>query len=480
MENLSDRSDASTLKIDRIELHGLFGLYTHVVQLHVSERVTIIHGPNGVGKTVLLRLIEGLFRGRYLLLWKTVYRSFSVRFTNGTCITVERLQQPRLVDTPSEPQPEDIVLRLSYADEHPHIWRNEPTELAAMAQRVNAEVPWISRVGPDTWEDDRTGMRYSSAELIAQFGDILPERFRDLVFREPEWLARLRQRVPVHLVETQRLLRTPDFDETRYSRRGARDVVLASTVKSYARALHRLIADNLALYGKQSQSLDQTFPQRMLDPTLGSLEVSELKTRMSKLDEKRRELKRIGLIEDDLPSPFNIDTLDSVNPTQLTVMTLYVQDTAAKLGTLEDLARRVILLLDNINKKFKHKSIGVNRSTGLVAYDRAGDNLDLDALSSGEQHEIVLMYDLLFRVKPNTLVLIDEPELSLHVTWQKAFLRDLLGIVAAANFDVILATHSPFVVGDRNDLAIALVPDLDHDFVTEPQDELFDSENKIK
>ncbi|MFM0158774.1 hypothetical protein, partial [Paraburkholderia sediminicola] len=100
---------------------------------------------------------------------------------------------------------------------------------------------------------------------------------------------------------------------------------------------------------------------------------------MSKLDEKRRELKRIGLIEDDLPSPFNIDALDSANPTQLTVMTLYVQDTAAKLGTLEDLARRVILLLDNINKKFKHKSIDVNRSTGLVAYDRAGDKLDLDA-----------------------------------------------------------------------------------------------------
>ncbi|NPT62301.1 AAA family ATPase [Paraburkholderia elongata] len=477
MENLTDHDDASTLKIARIELHGLFGLYTHMVQLHVSDRVTIIHGPNGVGKTVLLRLIEGLFRGRYLLLWKTVYRSFSVTFTNGTCITVERLQQPRLIETPGELQPEDIVLRLSYADERPHIWRNEPTELASLAQRVNAEVPWISRVGPDAWEDDRTGVRYSSSELIAQFGDILPERLRDLVFREPEWLARLRQKVTVHLVETQRLLRTPDFDEARYNRRG-REVVLASTVKSYARALHRLIADNLALYGKQSQSLDQTFPQRMLDPTLGSLEVGELKTRMSKLDEKRRELKRIGLIEDDLPSPFNIDALDSVNPTQLTVMTLYVQDTAAKLGTLEDLARRVILLLDNINKKFKHKSIDVNRNTGLVAYDRAGDNLDLDALSSGEQHEIVLMYDLLFRVKPNTLVLIDEPELSLHVTWQKAFLRDLLGIVAAANFDVILATHSPFVVGDRTDLAIALVPDLDHDFVTEPQDELFDSENK--
>ena len=68
----------------------------------------------------------------------------------------------------------------------------------------------------------------------------------------------------------------------------------------------------------------------------------------------------------------------------------------------------------------------------------------------------MLHYDLLFRVRPNTLVLIDEPELSLHVAWQKKFLPDLLKIVATAQFDVVLATHSPFIVGDRSDLMVGL------------------------
>jgi predicted ATPase len=54
------------------------------------------------------------------------------------------------------------------------------------------------------------------------------------------------------------------------------------------------------------------------------------------------------------------------------------------------------------------------------------------------------------------LVLIDEPELSLHVNWQKSFLPDLLKIVEATGYDVILATHSPFIVGDRSDLMVAL------------------------
>jgi len=113
-----------------------------------------------------------------------------------------------------------------------------------------------------------------------------------------------------------------------------------------------------------------------------------------------------------------------------------------------------------VNRKFLHKRIRIDREAGLVAERDDGTPLKLEALSSGEQHELVLHYDLLFRVKPNTLVLIDEPELSLHVAWQKRFLPDLLEIVATAQFDVLIATHSPYIIGDRSDLMIGLDADL--------------------
>ena len=92
----------------------------------------------------------------------------------------------------------------------------------------------------------------------------------------------------------------------------------------------------------------------------------------------------------------------------------------------------------------------------MVAEDKDGQRLPLDLLSSGEQHELVLHYNLLFRVRPNTAVLIDEPELSLHVGWQKKFLPDLTEIVQLSGFDAVVATHSPFVVGDRDDLMVPL------------------------
>jgi predicted ATPase len=57
--------------------------------------------------------------------------------------------------------------------------------------------------------------------------------------------------------------------------------------------------------------------------------------------------------------------------------------------------------------------------------------------------------------------MIDEPELSLHVVWQKAFLPDLLSMVRASEFDVLLATHSPFISGGSTHLMTELSTETD-------------------
>ena len=67
-----------------------------------------------------------------------------------------------------------------------------------------------------------------------------------------------------------------------------------------------------------------------------------------------------------------------------------------------------------------------------------------------------MLYELLFKAKPNSLVLIDEPELSLHLGWQVEFLKDLQNIAKLRNFDVLLATHSPEIISDRWDLTVEL------------------------
>ncbi|WP_084598415.1 AAA family ATPase [Paraburkholderia atlantica] len=73
-------------------------------------------------------------------------------------------------------------------------------------------------------------------------------------------------------------------------------------------------------------------------------------------------------------------------------------------------------------------------------------SIDLAEASSGQQQMLCSMFGLSSELRDNSLVLIDEPELSLHPTWQMAFLDRLNAILD--QFDgchVILATHSPLI-----------------------------------
>ena len=66
--------------------------------------------------------------------------------------------------------------------------------------------------------------------------------------------------------------------------------------------------------------------------------------------------------------------------------------------------------------------------------------------SSGELSLISSLLFLTAEVEPNSIVLIDEPENSLHPGWQRAYVDKVIAALAYRNVSVIIATHSPLVV----------------------------------
>jgi predicted ATP-binding protein involved in virulence len=88
-------------------------------------------------------------------------------------------------------------------------------------------------------------------------------------------------------------------------------------------------------------------------------------------------------------------------------------------------------------------------SRGIVVKSLDGTFLDVNKLSSGEQNEIILLYNMIFEVGDNSLLLIDEPEISLHVAWQNHFIDNLETIAENKKIQIIVATHSPQIIGDR-------------------------------
>ena len=78
------------MRITKISVNGLFGMFDHEILLNQESRITIVHGPNGVGKTVMLQMLHGLFNYDYEIFGEIPFEQFRVEYENGEFIAVEK------------------------------------------------------------------------------------------------------------------------------------------------------------------------------------------------------------------------------------------------------------------------------------------------------------------------------------------------------------------------------------------------------
>ena len=220
---------------------------------------------------------------------------------------------------------------------------------------------------------------------------------------------------------------------------------MIETIQTYAKELKQLISEFSQRSFFQTQELDSSYPNRLRSET-NILTKDEYEQRYNTLKLKQKKLTEFGLYES--KQEFLTYSQDDAK-----ALSVYLKDFELKLGVFDALLQKLELFANILNqRRFTFKSIYVNRDKGFYFKTIKGKELELNQLSSGEQHEVVLLYELIFNVKTNILVLIDEPEISLHITWQKEFLNDLLRIIKIQNIQVLIATHSPSIINDRWDL----------------------------
>ncbi|MFQ3386998.1 ATP-binding protein, partial [Escherichia coli] len=93
-------------------------------------------------------------------------------------------------------------------------------------------------------------------------------------------------------------------------------------------------------------------------------------------------------------------------------------------------------------------------SQGFLIVNKFGDELTPAQLSSGEQQLLLLFcYVLVARDTPS-IFMIDEPEISLNIKWQRIIINSLLDITNEANIQFIFASHSLEIISQhRNRVA---------------------------
>jgi predicted ATP-binding protein involved in virulence len=397
------------MRIAQISITGLFGVFDHVIPLNLDDRITIIHAPNGYGKTIVLRMLDSLFNVKPDDLERTElnhipYEKFEVEFDNGVHVEFDR----------------SLGVNAKFMDSLLKLSRHDNSDKMPLRDMLYA--------GPES--------------------DVFLWQFQHL-----------KDDVSIHLIESQRLFSlittNPSKSYVKVSEESP-----PPTVRAYSNELIEKISEYVAEYASVSQSLDRTFPTRILKRDLSNeLSTEDLKVRLKILEQHRYRLIEAGLLEDD-DYP-NLQFQEEIDGSEKNVLSIYAEDMEKKFRVFDGIADKIDLFQRIINSRFSYKEVSISIKNGLVFKSKypnesSSSLISSELLSSGEQHELILFYELLFKDKENSLVLIDEPEISLHVGWQINFLKDLEEISKLANLDFLIATHSPSIIHGRWDLTVEL------------------------
>ncbi|MCY4234106.1 MAG: AAA family ATPase [Bacteroidetes bacterium] len=450
------------MNISRIQVTKLFDELDHDLEYTDNERMMILTGLNGSGKTTILHFIDVLFNKSLTQLCNIPFGKVKIFFDNRTSLSIEKN------DDHQDEEDQHLPLLIQYyVNEDVHQFVPSKTLTTSVKtgrglvsiegmmpdlhlSSIDSVIPELRRVSALDWENSETGLTLNLVDVLIQYSDRFRYYHINEVLQTPEWFQDLKSSINAKFIDTDRLTHVAPMtfrhlDRDRFT----------PTVNQYSKHLTDIISDLIVKYGALSQALDSTFPARVVNNRQhNDLSIETLRDELVAIENKRVDLEKAGLIEID-QSHIAIPDLSNIDHSQIDMLSVYTKDVKKKLAVFDDLYEKVSVFRRILNSRYSNKKISVS-ANGLRVSKNGSASLKLELLSSGEQHELVMLYDLLFRAPKNSLILIDEPEISLHVAWQEQWLDDLNEIIALTDSRAIVATHSPEIIGRRLNLSVEL------------------------
>ena len=99
---------------------------------------------------------------------------------------------------------------------------------------------------------------------------------------------------------------------------------------------------------------------------------------------------------------------------------------------------------DLVDDLFSATGKTIDRNSNEIYFNQLGERLTPYLLSSGEKQMLIILLTVLVENKEPYVLLMDEPEISLHIEWQQRLLELIMDL--NPNVQIILTTHSPAVI----------------------------------
>jgi energy-coupling factor transporter ATP-binding protein EcfA2 len=430
--------------IVRISVEKLFGRFDYELPETSSKEdlsnLFILYGDNGSGKTTILRLLFALLstednKGHKTSVSQVRFRRFAVELADGT--RIEALRNGKSIDGPYT-----------------------ATILKNGKPLVSVDLPFASP-NPQTDEQDRLRkfLRHlADLDLTLHF---LPDDRRMLGGSIDNPRLQFQKMVQRHAFHPQVQFVTQTEDSERLSPgHELRSAVERAVVWINQQALR---GSNL---GQQNvHSIYVEVAKHIAASPIGV--PTDIRTKSAELAQKLEELSKIS----DAYSHFGIASRLPVNELTGTLTTApsetltviyhvlqpYVQGIEARLKALHSTHRILAGFIKNLNMFFgKEKRISFDLRHGFSIMS-GKQKLELEMLSSGERQLLLLLCNTLAARDRASIFIIDEPEISLNVKWQRRLVQALLDCIRGGNVQMIFATHSIELLAQHRKHLVRLV-----------------------
>lgn len=419
--------------LQSIIIKRLFNQFDYQIDLK-NDGITILTGPNGYGKTTILNIIYSIITKNIAYLIDLPFISITLFFDRNRIEFNKGKTTNKFFTIDGNNKNIDYEFLVKSFNEEVLI----DNELRYMLRRLT-RIP-----KENNFEINNNNKKKIVTQLIEEYPELIN---KEIPYQLPE-------NISTYLIKEQRLLKTKtsfrNIDFYDNENREKYNTLYQNAIIENAKSLAKLLTEKLKESDNIARENDSSYINRLLKGET-SINKKEFDERYIRINKTKKALSKFGLatIEDEESTAFN--------QADAKALSLFLDDAEKKISVFKDFLRKLEIFVNILNKRdFTNKTIIVAPEFGYKFIDTNTNEIDLGNLSSGEQHELIMIYELIFNVNSDTIVLIDEPEISLHVNWQKNFIDDLKAILKLNNFNVVVATHSPQIINGNWDLTTDL------------------------
>lgn len=444
------------MRIHQLRVTDAYGY----LQLDVTfnNELTFLVGVNGAGKTTVLRFLYALISPSLRELYAIPHSQAELHINDGSATSVIRSQNTKEhVSLSIDSVPDSLIFPSITADELQlrADSREEGADFYSNLLLQYADHPVLKSI-----KSLRSPLFLGlERRLASRLDSESPEIGEYLLLRERRRRNRalFRGSLAASLVETEVLVQAAmrHYRETEalQTRRLRNEILISSFTVA------NLPKEALALTSKDSENIYYTILERRKDlqQALAAIDAEDPNMQKALTDFFTKLARLIEAIRKQPTKPYvSVELL--LNRAQL--------DRIFRLIKIIDEQQKELRVVGNPLTRFTTAMNDYYQDSGKVLHiDPVGhlevtrpdkSNVGIQALSSGEQQILILFAHATFGAHSTAgdVFIIDEPELSLHLNWQKNFVSTVRSLNPEIQF--ILATHSPDIVGEYKSHAINL------------------------